>query len=213
MEIPDVKRVVEALLLVSEDPLSRSQLVSLLNDEVDAGIDVNELIDEALTAIAADCETRGYELREVSSGYRFQICTDLSDFVTKFLMQKPRKYSQAMLETLGLIAYRQPITRGEIEEVRGVAVSTHTIRTLLDRGWVREIGTRESPGRPMLYGTTKSFLDYFCLNSLDELPPLSDVAELGSDALKELSSQDVISELESELLQDRDIQDTSIDES
>ena len=131
-----------------------------------------------MEAIADSCGDRGFELIEVSSGYRFQVKQELGDWVAKLWDEKPPRYTRALLETLALIAYRQPITRGDIEEIRGVGVSANIIRTLLDREWVRVVGHRDVPGRPAMFATTKQFLDYFNLKNLDELPPLADVKEL-----------------------------------
>jgi len=131
-----------------------------------------------MEAIAEDCGDRGFELKEVASGYRFQVKQDLSEWVAKLWEEKPPRYTRALLETLSLIAYRQPITRGDIEEIRGVSVSPNIIRTLIDRDWIRVVGHRDVPGRPAMFATTKQFLDYFNLKSLQELPPLSEVKEL-----------------------------------
>lgn len=150
-----------------------------------------------MDAIAADCNDRGFELKEVASGYRFQVKQDLSEWVAKLWEEKPPRYTRALLETLALIAYRQPITRGDIEEIRGVAVSPNIVRTLLDREWVRVVGHRDVPGRPALFATTKQFLDYFNLKSLQELPPLSEIKEMVPsepeiDLAEELAKQRVI---------------------
>ena len=185
IELSEVRKAIEALLLVAEDPLSRSQLSNLLkeDDEDDHEDAVAELIDEALNLIRADSAERAYELVEVGSGLRLQVKPELNRWIAKLWKQRPRRYSRALLETLALIAYRQPITRGEIEQVRGVAVSSYTLRTLVDRGWIRELGHKELPGRPMMYGTTRSFLDYFSLKSLDDLPPLHELQDSESETL------------------------------
>ncbi|MCY4143932.1 MAG: SMC-Scp complex subunit ScpB [Gammaproteobacteria bacterium] len=183
----EIKQAIESLLFVAEDPLSKEQLVSLLKDseiDVDSGRLPQE-VEAALASLHVDCAQRAYELVEVGSGYRFQVRSEHNKWVARLLLHRPRRYSRALLETLALIAYRQPITRGEIEQVRGVAVSTQTMRTLLDRGWVRELGVKDLPGRPMMYGTTSTFLDYFSLRSLEELPPLRDIAESGSGAMND----------------------------
>lgn len=191
-ESPDIKQAIESLLFVAEDPLSKEQLLNLLRDsevDVDSG-DLAQRVTAALAALQGDCRDRAYELIEVGSGYRFQVRGEHNKWIAKLLLHKPRRYSRALLETLALIAYRQPITRGEIEQVRGVAVSSHTMRTLMDRGWVRELGVKDLPGRPMMYGTTPAFLDYFSLRSLEELPPLRDIAESGSAAVGDVSATD-----------------------
>jgi len=150
-----------------------------------------------MEAISADCDDRGFELKQVASGYRFQVKQDLSEWVAKLWEERPPRYTRALLETLALIAYRQPITRGDIEEIRGVGVSANIIRTLLDREWIRVVGHRDVPGRPAMFATTKQFLDYFNLKSLQELPPLSEIKELAQtdqeiDLADELAQQRVI---------------------
>jgi len=128
--------------------------------------------------IAKDCADRGFELKEVASGFRFQVKQELSEWVAKLWEERPPRYTRALLETLALIAYRQPITRGDIEEIRGVGVSSNIVRTLLDREWIRVVGHRDVPGRPAMFATTKQFLDYFNLKSLQDLPPLSEIKDL-----------------------------------
>ncbi|MFT6389431.1 MAG: segregation and condensation protein B [Cellvibrionaceae bacterium] len=135
-------------------------------------------ISEALEAIQKSCEGRGFELKKVSSGWRFQVREDMARWVNKLWEEKPQRYSRALLETLSIIAYRQPITRGDIEEIRGVAVSSHIIKTLSEREWVKVVGHRDVPGRPSLFATTRQFLDYFNLESLDELPSLRELADI-----------------------------------
>lgn len=173
-----IKHIVEAALLASDEPLSVDQVCKLFRSEEIEEENARSIIREVLQTIEKECEDRGYELVRVSSGYRFQIPQDLSVWISRLWEQKPPRYTRALLETLSLIAYQQPVTRGDIEQVRGVSVSTNIVRTLLERGWIREVGHREVPGRPVLYATTKSFLDYFNLKSLSELPPLSEIREL-----------------------------------
>lgn len=132
----------------------------------------------ALEEIDADCRGRGFELKQTASGYRFQVHQDLAGWVNKLWEEKPKRYSRAMLETLSLIAYRQPLTRGDIELVRGVAVSSEIIKTLQEREWIRVVGYRDVPGKPALFATTKQFLDYFNLKSLDDLPALGEIKDL-----------------------------------
>lgn len=175
MRLGFIKQVIEAGLLVSGKPLSIEQLQALFGDEA---VPERGLIKSALTELMVGCEERAYEIVEVASGYRYQIKQELAPFVGRLWEEKPQRYSRALLETLALIAYRQPTTRGDIEEVRGVAVSTTIIKTLLDRNWIRVVGHKDVPGRPSLFGTTKEFLDYFNLKSLDQLPPLSEIRDL-----------------------------------
>lgn len=170
-----LKRVIEAVLMAAAQPLSLSQLAALFTEEENVD---NEQLLAALQALAEDCAERGIELKEVASGYRYQIREDVHTFVTRLWTERQTKYSRALLETLALIAYRQPITRAEIEQIRGVAVSTSIIKTLEEREWVRVVGYRDVPGRPALFGTSRNFLDYFNLKSLDELPPLAEIRDL-----------------------------------
>lgn len=133
---------------------------------------------QALELLKTDCIGRGIEVREVASGYRLQVREEVMPWVSRLWAEKPQRYSRAMLETLALIAYRQPITRGEIEEIRGVQVNPNIIRTLTEREWIRSVGHRDVPGRPALFGTTRAFLDYFNLKSLDELPTLAEIRDI-----------------------------------
>ncbi|MEX2132294.1 MAG: SMC-Scp complex subunit ScpB [Pseudohongiellaceae bacterium] len=173
-----IKMIVEGLLLAAGKPLSLDTITGVFTD--DERPDRNEL-KQVMQAIAADCDDRGFELKEVASGFRFQVKQDLSEWIARLWEDKPPRYSRALLETLSLVAYRQPITRGDIEEIRGVAVSPQIIRTLLDREWIRVVGHRDVPGRPAMFATTKQFLDYFNLKSLQELPPLSEIRELAKN--------------------------------
>ncbi len=171
-----LKKIIEAALLASTQPLSLPQLQALF-PETDDPVG-HEQLAAALDELRADCGERGIELVEVASGFRFQVRQDIHPWIARMWTERPSRYSRALLETLALIAYRQPITRGEIEQVRGVAVSSHIIKTLEEREWIRAVGHRDTPGRPALFGTTRTFLDYFNLKSLDELPPLADILNL-----------------------------------
>lgn len=175
MEKQQLKLIIEAALLASIEPLTLARIASLF--EIDEQPE-NKQIEEVLLELQGDCNNRSIELVEVSSGWRYQVRQDFSQWVNKLWDDKPVKYSRATLETLALIAYRQPITRGDIEEVRGVAVSTNIIQSLLERNWVRVVGHRDVPGRPALYATTRQFLDYFNLKSLDQLPSLSEIRDI-----------------------------------
>ncbi len=169
-----LKKIIEGALLASEKPLSIERLLNLFGEDECVS---KEMIREALNLIEKDDKDRGVELKEVSSGFRMQVKTECASWVSRLWDERPQRYSRALLETLVLIAYRQPVTRAEIEDVRGVAVSSHIIKTLQEREWVRVLGHREVPGRPALYGTTKQFLDYFNLKSLEELPRLKEIAD------------------------------------
>lgn len=175
IDAPLLRQIIEGLLLAAGRPLSVAALGQLF---AEAGRPTPEQIREALDVISADCDGRGFELKEVASGFRFQVRKHLSPWMAGLSEERPQRYTRALLETLGLIAYRQPITRGDIEEIRGVAVSSTIIRTLLDREWVRIVGHRDVPGRPAMFATTRQFLDYFNLKSLQELPPLAEIRDL-----------------------------------
>jgi len=168
-------QIIEAALLAADKPLTLAQIGELF-DELDRPD--RPALQAALAEVAERCEDRGYLLQEVASGYRFQVRQALSPWVSRLWSERPQRYSRALLETLALIAYRQPITRGEIEEVRGVAVSTNIIKTLQERDWIRVVGHRDVPGRPAMYATTRGFLDYFNLRNLEQLPALAEVRDL-----------------------------------
>jgi segregation and condensation protein B len=170
-----VRNVIEAALLAAGRPLASDELVGLF-DERD-GSNAEE-VQAAIDALRNEYETRGLELLEVASGYRIQIRAAVAQPVSRLWQERPAKYSRALLETLALVAYRQPITRGEIEQIRGVAVNPNIIKTLLERGWIRVVGHRDVPGKPELLGTTREFLDYFSLKKLDDLPTLAQLKEL-----------------------------------
>ena len=176
---PDkLKQIVEAALLAADEPISVDQLVKLFKpSEIDKDT-IRADIREALKVLTEEAEGRGYELVRVASGYRYQVRQELSPWISRLWEEKPPRYTRALLETLALVAYKQPVTRGDIEQVRGVSVSQNIMRTLLERGWIRVVGQREVPGRPSMYGTTREFLDYFNLKSLDQLPPLAEIREL-----------------------------------
>ena len=171
--------VVEVVLLAAEGPVALDDLVALFAAESEAS--VQELRDEVrrvLGQLTEECAGRGVELREVAGGFRYQVRDEYARWVARFLGERPARYSRALLETLALIAYRQPITRGEIEDVRGVGVSTSIMRTLHEREWIRVLSHREAPGRPALYGTTGKFLDDFGLRGVEELPPLDRIRDV-----------------------------------
>ena len=174
MTQPALERILEAALQAAGKPLSLERLRELFDEDQAPSL---EQLRAALARLAQDCAGRSVELQEVASGWRLQVRNAYAPWVGRLWEERPQRYSRALLETLALIAYRQPITRGEIEEVRGVAVSSQIMRTLVDREWVRIVGHREVPGRPAMYATTRQFLDYFNLTSLAELPPLAELRE------------------------------------
>lgn len=169
-----LQQIVEAALLVSPEPLTIDRLQALFGDSPPT----RPQLQKVLAQLLEDCVDRGYELVQVASGWRFQVRQSLAPWISRMYAERPPRYSRALLETLALVAYRQPVTRGDIEEVRGVAVSTGIMRTLLERNWIKVVAHREVPGRPALYGTTKEFLDYFNLTSLEDLPSLGEVRDL-----------------------------------
>ena len=195
------KQIIEGLLLAAGKPLSINKIAEVFSEKERPE---PEELKAAIKSIEEDCEARGFELKKVASGYRFQVKQEFSEWVGKLWDERPQRYSRALLETISIIAYRQPITRGEIEKIRGVAVSTNIIRTLMERDWVRIVGHRDVPGRPAIYATTKQFLDYFNLKSLEELPSLSDIRDM-EDLDPELS-------LEEEVLGSRVLEFPSADE-
>ena len=176
MEAKKLKQIIEAALMTSGGALKLEQLMSLF--EGDEDVPATDDVLKALHELMEECGERGVELKEVSSGFRYQARQELSQWVQRLWEEKPQRYSRALLETLALIAYRQPITRAEIEEVRGVSVSSTIIKTLQEREWVRVVGHRDVPGKPAMYATTKGFLDYFNLQSLDELPTLAEIRDI-----------------------------------
>ncbi len=171
-----VTRIVEAALLAAHQPLSLAQLHALFPEDQPAPADS---VEHALEKLREDCAERGVELVELASGFRYQVQADVHPWVARLWTERQTRYTRATLETLALIAYRQPVTRGEIEQVRGVAVNSNIIKALEEREWIRVVGHRDVPGKPALFGTTKTFLDYFGLKRLDELPPLSELKDIG----------------------------------
>ena len=173
---PDIiKKVIEAAMLAAGQPLTIDRMLELFaaGDQQPSRDDIKQAIKD----IEEDCKDRGIELKKVASGYRLQVKEDLAPWIARLWEERPQRYTRALLETLALIAYRQPVTRGEIEDVRGVAVSSNIIKTLTERDWIKCVGHRDVPGKPALYGTTRQFLDYFSLKTLDELPPLSELRD------------------------------------
>lgn len=175
MNLQQLKNIVEATLLTAGRPLSIDQLLTVFSaDEMPTRDDIRRVLND----LDEDYSERGVELKQVSSGFRIQVKSEMASWISRLSEEKPVRYSRALLETLALIVYRQPITRAEIEDVRGVSVSTSIIKTMLDRNWIKVVGHREVPGKPALYGTTRQFLDYFNLKSLSELPPLADIRSI-----------------------------------
>ena len=207
-----LKQIIEGAIMASESPLYLDNLMSLF--EMDPP--TRDAVRGALEEIEADCDGRGFELKKLASGYRFQVRGEYGEWVSRLWEERPQRYTRALLETLALIAYKQPITRGDIEEVRGVAVSTNIIRSLLEREWIRIVGHRDVPGRPAMYATTKSFLDYFNLSNLDELPTLSEIRDL-YEMTSRLDLDEPLIEMKTIVLSDEDIEaeifeDTDLDE-
>ena len=175
MNETELKSILESLIMASSRPISLEKLLEVFTDSERPD---RKTIKNALDALAADYDGKSVELKEVSSGYRFQVRKEYADWVSRLWEEKPARYSRALLETLALVAYKQPITRGEIEKIRGVSVSAQIMKTLLERDWVSVVGHRDVPGKPAIYATTKEFLDYFNLKSLEEMPPLAEIRDL-----------------------------------
>ena len=196
MEKLPIKEIIEAAILAAEGPLSIQQLGEIFEEESVSNLEIKQALEE----IQKTCEGRGFELRKVASGYRFQIRVEYSDWISRLWKEKTPRYSRALLETLALIAYKQPITRGDIEDVRGVSVSSNIIRTLIERDWIKIVGHREVPGRPALFSTTKAFLDYFNLERVDQLPALQEIKELAVKNDSPGSMENAVLDLSSEFL-------------
>jgi len=177
MDIAQLKKILEAILLAAGRPLSLNQLQAMFEEQEqpDRGV-----LRESIAALQEDYLDRGIDLVQVAGGYRIQVRNTMQPWIARLHDEKPARYSRALLETLALVAYRQPITRGEIEDVRGVSVSSSIIKTLQERDWIHVVGHRDVPGRPAMYATTKQFLDYFSLKSLNELPSLSELRDLSA---------------------------------
>ncbi len=175
MEIKQIHRILEGALFAAGEPLTIDRILNLFEKKQRPE---KQVIKEALAELTSHYEEHGIELKNLASGYQFQVRADLASWIKRLWEEKPPRYSRALMETLALVAYRQPITRSEIEEVRGVLVSTNIMRTLMEHGWVRIVGHRDVPGRPGLYATTKQFLDNFGMKNLSELPPLSEIQDL-----------------------------------
>ncbi len=171
----ELKNILEAALLVAGKPLPLKRMAALFPKD---SVPTNEELKQAIAELEADYADRGIELNQVGKGYRFHSREKYSEWVSRLSEERPARYSRALLETLAIIAYRQPVTRGDIEDVRGVTVSSDTIRTLLERQWIREVGHRDVPGKPALFGTAPGFLEHFNLTSLSDLPPLSELRDL-----------------------------------
>jgi segregation and condensation protein B len=200
MQQSELVRILEAILMSAEKPLSFEQLMKFFPVE---DLVTKVSVREALAELSGRCEGRGFELRQVANGYRYQTRSEYKHWVSKHWDEKPPRYSRALLETLALIVYRQPTTRAEIEEVRGVAVSSNIIKTLVEREWVKVVGHKEVPGRPEMFGTTPQLLDYFNLSSLDELPALPELKnldeiypELTKEAPKKAPDDEMLEETE-----------------
>ncbi len=192
MNLRKLKPMVEAILMAADSPVSIERLIKLLDDE-NSNLPTKEEVCKIIEGLREDYSGHGVELIEVASGYRFRARADYGDRIVRLREERRPRYSRALLETLAIIAYRQPITRGEIEHIRGVAVSTSIMRSLLEREWVRVVGHRDVPGHPGLYATTKQFLDYFGMRSLEEMPTLAqlkDVDDFNADLFADLGTND-----------------------
>jgi segregation and condensation protein B len=190
----ELQNIIEAALLVAGQPLTLKRMLAMFPADSQPTKDELRAV---LQSIEAEFAERGVELKQIGEGWRIQTREKYAAFVARLLEERPPRYSRALLETLAIIAYRQPVSRGEIEDIRGVAVSTETIRTLVERGWIKQIGVREVPGRPALYGTTPAFLEHFSLKNLSDMPPLAElrsIEEIGAELDQRLSPLPVVSE-------------------
>src|SRR5690554_66861 len=183
--LQQLRKILEAVLLAADKPLNLDQLGDVFEEHQRPA---RSVLRQALDLLQESCVDRGFELMEVASGYRFQVRPEYAPWASRLWEERPQRYSRALLETLAIIAYRQPITRGEIEDIRGVAVSTNIAKTLLEREWIRVVGHKDVPGRPAMYATTRQFLDHFNLTSLEQLPPLADIRDL-EDIGRELEAK------------------------
>ena len=178
-EPDELKNIIEAAIMVSDEPITVDRLIGMFTD---ATKPERSTVNELLLELQLDYANRGFELKRIDKGYRLQTREEYSPWLARLTAGRPPRYSRALLETLAIIAYRQPVTRGEIEEIRGVAVSTDIIRTLVDREWIRQVGVRDVPGKPALFATTRAFLEYFNLEGLTQLPSLQDIRDLDTIA-------------------------------
>ena len=203
MKQNEIVRILEAVLMSAEKPLSISRMMQFFDPEDG----VNKVaLREALAEMSGRCDGRGFELKQVASGYRFQTRSEYKNWVSKHWDERPPRYSRALLEILALIIYRQPTTRAEIEEIRGVAVSSNIIKTLEEREWIRVVGHKEVPGRPAMFGTTTQLLDYFNLSSLDDLPPLSELKNLDEiypESVVQIDEANVDSEVNDQIVNNK----------
>tara|TARA_Y100001936_G_scaffold42338_1_gene41033 strand:+ start:983 stop:1618 length:636 start_codon:yes stop_codon:yes gene_type:complete len=182
----ECKKIIESLIFSSPNPISIKQLKDFFSEEDLSGISIQSVIDE----IAENYKDSGVQLKKVASGFRFQVAEDCNEWVSNFYPEKPQKYSRALMETLALIIYRQPITRTEIESVRGVSVSSNIIKTLLEREWIKILGYKDAPGKPAIFGTTKEFLNSHNLVSINQLPKLDDIVEFSDSEKRQLGLLD-----------------------
>lgn len=204
-EQSELKNIIEAALMAADRPLTVKALKSLFPND---GQPTSEQIGEVLDTLEQEYDARGIELRRIGKGYRFQSREKYAPWLRKLNEGRPPRYSRAALETLAIIAYRQPVTRGDIEEIRGVGVSTDIMRALVDRGWVKEVGRRDVPGHPALFGTTREFLDYFSLGNLNELPTLKERRE-PAEVAKELNLRLPLEITDSEIEAQSDMEQSS----
>jgi len=173
--VDELKNIVEAAIMISDTPLTLDRILTMFPENARPD---RQLVRDVITTLEQEYAGRGIELRRIDKGWRMQTHSDYAPWLSRLQAERPQRYSRALLETLAIIAYRQPVTRGEIEDIRGVAVSTDIIRTLQERDWVRQVGVRDVPGKPALFGTTRAFLEYFNLSSLSEMPALADIRDL-----------------------------------
>jgi segregation and condensation protein B len=203
-DINQLKRIIEGALFAANEPLNVDKLLALFEE---SETPERKDMQEALALLQQDYSERGIELCDLSSGYQFQVRADLSSWIRKLWQERPARYSRALMETLALVAYKQPITRAEIEQIRGVAVSTQIVKTLEEHGWIRTVGHKDVPGRPELLATTKQFLDHFGMKSLSELPPLDSLRDL------ELMGQNLQQELDLQASEESKIGEIALDTS
>ena len=203
-----LKQIIEGAIMAADQPLAIDSMIQLFEVDPPSKADIVSVLEE----ITTDCDGRGFELKQVASGYRFQVRSDYGQWISRLWEERPARYTRALLETLALIAYKQPITRGDIEEIRGVTVSTNIMRSLLEREWIRVVGHRDVPGRPAIYATTRTFLDYFDLSSLNELPTLSAIKDLDK-INEELDLEDEVFEARTiELTPEQDSEDAAAED-